>query len=99
MHGRVSGSGTAWNAGYRWQPEATITSVDPFDTGLNAPFLSVTLHQPIGSPNTSPDKLELEFAMQNILAQGYRPIYVVAGQTLYFAQAPRLVTGGLAFSF
>lgn len=99
MHGRVSGSGTAWNAGYRWQPEATITSVDPFDTGLNAPFLSVTLHQPIGSTNSSPDKLELEFAMQNMLAQGYRPIYVVAGQTLYFAQAPRLVTGGLAFSF
>ena len=99
MHGRVLGSGTAWNAGYRWQPEATITAVDPFDTGLNAPFLSVTLHQPIGSTNSSPDKLELEFAMQNILAQGYRPIYVVAGQTLYFAQAPRLVTGGLAFSF
>ncbi|MHB8301642.1 MAG: carboxypeptidase-like regulatory domain-containing protein [Acidobacteriaceae bacterium] len=99
MHGRVLGAGTAWNAGYRWQPEATITAVDPFDTGLNAPFLSVTLHQPIGSTDSSPDKLELEFAMENILAQGYRPIYVVAGQTLFFAQAPRLVTGGLAFSF
>jgi hypothetical protein len=99
MHGRVLGAGTAWDAGYRWQPEATITAVDPFDTGLNAPFLSITLHQPIASLNSSPDKLELEFAMQNMLAQGYRPIYVVAGQTLYFAQAPRLVTGGLAFSF
>lgn len=99
MHGRVLPSGAAWSAGYRWQPEATITAVDPFNTGLNAPFLSIMLHQPIGSTDSSSDRLELEFAMQNILAQGYRPVYVVAGQTLYFAQAPRLVTGGLAFSF
>lgn len=99
MHGRVSGAGTRWNAGYRWQPEATITAVDPFHAGMNAPFLSVTLRQPLGSANSSTDRLELEFVMQNLLAQGYRPIYVVAGQTLYFAQAPRLITGGLAFSF
>jgi hypothetical protein len=99
MHGRVMGAGTTWNAGYRWQPEETITAVDPFNAGMNAPFLSVVLHQPLGSQNSSPDRLELEFVMQNILAQGYRPIYIVDGQTLYFAQAPRLVTGGLAFSF
>lgn len=99
MHGHVFGTGTRWNAGYRWQPEQTITGVDPFNTGMNAPFLSVTLRQPVGGSNASPDKLELEFVMQNILAQGYRPIYVVGGQTLYLAQAPRLVTGGLAFSF
>ncbi len=99
VRGRVSGAGTRWNAGYRWQPEATITAVDPFSAGMNAPFLSVTLRQPLGSANSSPDRLELEFVMQNLLAQGYRPIYVVAGQTLYFAQAPRLITGGLAFSF
>lgn len=99
MHGRVTGTGTRWNAGYRWQPERTVTAVDPFNAGMNAPFFSVTLRQPLGASNASPNKLELELVMQNILAQGYRPIYVVAGQTLYFAQAPRLITGGLAFSF
>jgi hypothetical protein len=100
MHGRIRGeSGATWNAGYRWQPEQTITAVDPFNAGMNAPYLSVMLRQPLGSGNSSPDRLELEFVMQNILAQGYRPIYIVDGQTLYFAQAPRLVTGGLAFSF
>ncbi len=99
MRGHVLGSGTRWNAGYRWQPEATLTAVDPFNMGMNAPFLSVSLHQPLGASNSSPDRLELEFVMQNILAQGYRPIYLVAGQTLYFAEAPRLITGGLAFSF
>jgi hypothetical protein len=100
MHGRIHGaSGTTWNAGYRWQPEQTITAVDPFNAGMNAPYLSVMLRQPLGSGNSSPDRLELEFVMQNILAQGYRPIYIVDGQTLFFAQAPRLVTGGLAFSF
>lgn len=99
MQGRVRGSHTGWSAGYRWQPESTITAVDPFNTGLNAPFLSVTLRQPLGSGNSAADRLELEIVMQNMLAQGYRPIYVVDGQTLYFAQAPRLVTGGLAFSF
>jgi hypothetical protein len=102
MQGHIPHSGTRWNAGYRWQPEATISSVDSFNTGLSAPFLSVALHQPLGSgnsSNSSTERLELEFVMQNMLAQGYRPIYVVAGQTLFFAQAPRLVTGGLAFSF
>jgi hypothetical protein len=99
MHGRLHGSDTHWNAGYRWQPEEDITAVDPFSTGMSAPFLSVSLHQPLSNANASPDRLELEFMMQNILAQGYRPVYLLAGQTLYFAQAPRLVTGGLAFSF
>lgn len=100
MHGRIRGaSGTAWNAGYRWQPEQTITAVDPFNAGMNAPYLSVMLRQPLGSGNSSPDRLELDFVMQNILAQGYRPIYILDGQTLYFAQAPRLMTGGLAFTF
>ena len=99
MRGRVLGSGTTWNAGYRWQPEETITAVDPFNAGMNSPFLSLILHQPVGSSNSSPDRLELVFVMQNMLAQGYRPIYVTAGQTLYFAQVPRLLTGGLAFSF
>ena len=100
MHGRIRGAaGATWNAGYRWQPEQTITAVDPFNAGMSAPYLSVMLRQPLGSGNSSPDRLELEFVMQNILAQGYRPIYIVDGQTLFFAQAPRLVTGGLAFSF
>ncbi len=100
LRGRVRGaSGATWNAGYRWQPEQTITAVDPFNAGMNAPYLSVMLRQPLGTGNSSPDRLELEFVMQNILAQGYRPIYIVDGQTLFFAQAPRLVTGGLAFSF
>lgn len=99
MQGRVRGSHTGWTAGYRWQPESTISAVDPFNTGLSAPFLSVTLRQPLGSGNSAADRLELEIVMQNMLAQGYRPIYVVDGQTLYFAQASRLVTGGLAFSF
>lgn len=99
MQGRLPGAGTKWDAGYRWQPEETITAVDPFSTGMNAPFLSVTIHQPLNAESSSVEKLELELVMQNILAQGYRPFYVVAGQTLYFAQAPRLLTGGLAFSF
>ncbi len=100
LYGRIPGaSGTTWNAGYRWQPEQTITAVDPFNAGMSAPYLSVMLRQPLGSGNSSPDRLELELVMQNILAQGYQPIFVIAGQTLYFAQAPRLVTGGLAFSF
>ena len=100
LKGRIRGtSGATWNAGYRWQPEQTITAVDPFNAGMNAPYLSVMLRQPLGSGNSSPDRLELEVVMQNILAQGYRPIFFVDSQTLYFAQAPRLVTGGLAFSF
>jgi hypothetical protein len=100
MRGVLPGSAaTRWQAGYRLQPEASVTAVDPFNTGMSAPYLSVVLRQPVGPQGDSPDRLELEVVMQNLLAQGYRPIYILAGQTLYLAQGPRLVTGGLAFSF
>jgi hypothetical protein len=100
MRGQLPFAGTKWDAGYRWQPDSTITAVDPFSVGMGSPYFSVVLKQPIGSSADSPlDRLALEFVMQNILAQGYRPVYVIAGKTLYLAQGPRLFTGGLAFSF
>ena len=103
MHGKVARSRTAWSAGYRWQPTETMTSVDAFNTGLSNPFLSLTIHQPLpclnASQNASQDRLVLLLEMRNILAQGYRPIYIVNGHGAYFAQAARALTGGLAFSF
>jgi hypothetical protein len=99
MHGKVHGTGTAWTAGYRWQPTTAVTPVDAFNTGLSNPFLSFSIRQPLSYPDASPDRLVLMLEMQNILAQGYRPLYIIDGKNVYFAQTARALTGGLAFSF
>ncbi|MGC9292624.1 MAG: carboxypeptidase-like regulatory domain-containing protein [Acidobacteriaceae bacterium] len=99
MRGKLPRTGAAWTAGYRWQPTAALTPVDAFNTGLYNPFLSVTLSQPLAYPNASPDRLVLLLEMQNILAQGYRSIYLAGASGVYFAQSARALTGGLAFSF
>lgn len=99
MRGKVSGTGTAWTAGYRWQPTQALTPVDAFNTGANNPFLSFTIRQPLPYSDASPDRLVLMIEMQNILAQGYSPVYVLDGNGVYFAQTARTLTGGLAFSF
>jgi hypothetical protein len=99
MQGILPFSKAAWTAGYRWQPADALAPVDAFNTGMYAPFLSVTLSQPLSSANMAPDRLVLLLEMQNILAQGYRSIYLTDASGVYFAQAERALTGGLAFSF
>jgi hypothetical protein len=35
----------------------------------------------------------------NLLAQGYLPFLSADGRTLYLAQSPRAIQGGLSFTF
>ncbi len=101
---------TTWTAGYRWQRAAAMTPVDAFNIGLNRPFLSVTLRQPLLSRDSSDTdastdtetnsaQLDLLFEMQNLLAQGYRSVYLMDGNGVFFAPSARAVEGGLVFSF
>jgi hypothetical protein len=46
-----------------------------------------------------PPGLEATIDVTNLLAQGYRPFLSADGRTLYLAQAPRTIQGGLSFTF
>jgi hypothetical protein len=91
-------TGTALNVGYRWQPRATLTPVDEFDTPLNEAYLGATLRQRLWSGQRLKGVSAVVEAT-NLLQQGYEPLLGADGQTLYLAQVPRALQAGLAFSF
>jgi len=102
LSGTLDGSGTRWRATYRWQPEATITSVAAFSQQGDDPYLSLRLRQPIHirrDTTSGPSGFEAVVDLRNLLAQGYRPYVLSDGSVLVFAQAQRGVSGGVAFNF
>lgn len=99
LKGKIRGSGTRVRASYRWQPSKLVTAVDPYSTFSDQAFLSLQVRQPIQWGMRLPKGLNATIDVTNLLAEGYRPFLSADGQTLYFAQAPRSVQGGLSFSF
>jgi len=99
LKGNIRGSGTRVRASYRWQPSKLVTAVDPYSTFSDQAYLSFQLRQPIHWGMRLPKGLDATIDVTNLLAAGYRPFLSADGQTLYFAQAPRTVQGGLSFSF
>ena len=100
IHGKVAGAaGTKWSASYRWQDPHAVTSVNAFATGMPDPYLSFLVRQPIRYRRVIPHGVEALVDVRNLLAEGYRPFMSSDGSTLYFAQAPRCIEGGLSFSF
>jgi hypothetical protein len=86
-------------AAYRWQPLRTLTAVNPYGDLSDGAYLSFTVRQPLRWRDHLPPGLDATIDVTNLLAQGYRPFLSADGQTLYFAQAPRTMQAGLAFSF
>jgi hypothetical protein len=99
LKGKIRGSGTRVRASYRWQPSKLVTAVDPYSSFSDQAFLSFQLRQPIQWGMRLPKGLDATIDVTNLLAEGYRPFLSADGQTLYFAQAPRTIQGGLSFSF
>ncbi len=99
LKGRIKGLGTRIRSSYRWQPSKLVTAVDPYSSFSDQGFLSFQIRQPIHWGMRLPRGLDATIDVTNLLAQGYRPFLSADGQTLYFAQAPRTVQGGLSFSF
>jgi hypothetical protein len=96
LSGTLDGTGTRWRASYRWQPEDTVTEVDPFAEEGSLPYLNLHLRQPIHLGSGS---FETVLEVRNLLAQGYRPYLLSDGSLLVFAQDQRSISAGLAFSF
>jgi hypothetical protein len=99
VKGRVLHTGTKIRASYRWQPDGTITAVNPFAPFSDQAFLSFVVRQPIRCGNKFPSGLEATVDVSNLLAEGYRPFLSSDGKTLFLAQTPRTIQAGLAFNF
>lgn len=99
VRGKVLRSGTAVDAEYRWQPRGTLTQVNAFNTRPEHAFLSLYVKQRLQCGRLLPNGLDAVIEATNLLAQGYQPVVAPDGTTLYLAQVPRGIQGGLAFTF
>jgi hypothetical protein len=96
--GTLEGTGTRWRASYRWQPADTLTSAAAFSAEGLAPYLTLHLRQPLRRSGEWSHVMAL-VDLRNLLAEGYQPFLLSDGSTLFFAQEPRNIGAGLAFTF
>jgi hypothetical protein len=99
LKGRVFHTGTKVRAAYRWQPQHLVTAVDPYEAGSDRGYLSFYVRQAMRWGDRLPPGLEATIDVTNLLAQGYRPFLSADGRTLFLAQSPRTIQGGLSFTF
>jgi hypothetical protein len=99
LSGTLDGTGTRWQASYRWQPEDTVTEVAPYAADSAEPYLNLRLRQPIHVSRDGSGGIEALLDVRNLLAEGYRPFILSDGSLLVFAQDQRSIRGGLAFTF
>ncbi|WP_263359220.1 carboxypeptidase-like regulatory domain-containing protein [Acidicapsa ligni] len=99
LSGTVQETKTHWRASYRRQPESTVTAVAPFAVDASEPYLNVYVRQPVWTNRQGPGGFDFVLDLENLLAEGYQPFLTSDGSQIYFAQAPRCVRGGLAFTF
>ncbi|ADW68923.1 TonB-dependent receptor [Granulicella tundricola] len=99
VKGKLARSGTSIRASYRWQPDGTVTAVDPYGAMSDQAYLSCVVRQHLRWKDHLPQGLDATIDVTNLLAQGYRPFISADGHTLYFAQAPRTIQAGLSFNF
>jgi hypothetical protein len=99
LHGKVVRSGTTVRAEYRWQPQESLTQVNPYNTDPNEAYLSFYLRQRLACGRFLPNGLDAVVEATNLLQQGYQPVLAADGHTLFLAQMPRAIQAGLAFNF
>ena len=99
VRGKVLRSGTSMKAEYRWQPLRTLTAVNAYNTGPDEAYLSFFLRQRLWCGRFLPQGVDAVVEATNLLEQGYQPILSADGHTLFLAQVPRAIQGGLAFNF
>ena len=99
IRGKILRSGTAMKAGYRWQPARSLTQVNAYNTTDEEAYLSFYLRQRLHCGKLLPQGLDAVVEATNLLEQGYQPVLAPDGHTLFLAQVPRAVQGGLAFNF
>ena len=99
LHGKVLRTGTSVKAEYRWQPLRTLTQVNAYNTTQDEAYLSFGLRQRVWCGRFLPKGMDAVVEATNLLEQGYQPFLAPDGHTLFLAQVPRAIQGGLAFNF
>jgi hypothetical protein len=99
VKGRVQRTGTKLRAAYRWQPRHLVTAVGPYEAFSDQAYLSFYLRQALSWGDRLPAGLEATIDVTNLLAEGYQPFLSADGRTLFLAQTPRTIQGGLSFTF
>ena len=99
LSGTLDGTGTKWQASYRWQPDDTVTAVAPYSVDVIAPYLNVQFGQSLHQSRDGAGNVEALLEVTNLLAEGYHPYILNDGSVLFFAQGERSMRAGLAFTF
>lgn len=99
LRGQILRTGTAVRAEYRWQPLDSLTQVNAYNATPNEAYLSFYLRQRLACGRFLPNGLDAVVEATNLLEQGYQPVLAPDGHTLFLAQVPRAIQGGLAFNF
>jgi hypothetical protein len=99
LRGRIAHTGTALRVKYRWQPLRTLTQVNAYNTTPEEAYLSFYLRQRLWGGRILPQGVDAVVEATNLLEQGYQPVLAPDGQTLFLAQVPRAIQGGLSFNF
>jgi hypothetical protein len=99
IRGKVLHTGTSVKAEYRWQPNRTLTQVNAYNSMPDEAYLSFFLRQRLWCGRFLPQGIDAVVEATNLLEQGYQPFLAPDGHTLFLAQIPRGIQGGLAFNF
>jgi Carboxypeptidase regulatory-like domain len=99
LKGQVLRSGTKLRAAYRWQPRRMLTPVGSYEAFSDQAFLGLYVRQSVHCGSFLPPGLEATVDVTNLLAEGYQPFLSADGRTLFLAQSPRTIQGGLSFTF
>jgi hypothetical protein len=99
VRGKILHTGTSLKAEYRWQPLRTLTQVNAYNATPEEAYMSFYLRQRLWCGRFLPQGVDAVVEATNLLEQGYQPVLAPDGHTLFLAQVPRGVQGGLAFNF
>ena len=93
--------GTRFMTSYQWTNRGAAMPAPLFATqpARPEPGLNVLIRQPIPVLPGLPWRIEMTAEMRNMLAQGYLPLALSNGHTLWLVNTPRSFRGGLAFVF
>ena len=82
-----------WSDNDRWATPGNVYSTQP---NRSMPGLNLCVRQPL--PGFA-RRVEATADIRNMLAQGYLPVGMPGGQQLMLIETPRMLRGGLAFTF
>ncbi len=99
IRGKILRSGTSLKAEYRWQPSRTLTQVNTYNASPDEAYLGFYVRQRLWCGRILPEGIDAVVEATNLLEQGYQPVLAPDGHTLFLAQLPRAIQGGLAFNF